>query len=150
MANVSNYKDYRRYADAKSFFDEYLNMARLVDDLDTRFWKRFVMKEYRRKDSVDRYLPEQELRKEYSKCVSDLVILRGKVEEALSTVKDNLCHDLIKDFYIRGLSYDEIADKWEMKSYEVARKIQEGLCKAVIPESFFKLRYNTGKNHKKN
>lgn len=132
------YVNYKKMAAARMFFEEYRNMARLVDDLDTRFWKRFVMKDYRRKDSVDNAVSETALRKQYQNCVSDLVKLRSEVEEALASVRDRLCHDLMKDYFIRDMSYDEIADKWEMKSYEAARKIQEGLLMAKLPEGYKK------------
>lgn len=135
---TNEYSDYKKMAEVRKLFEEYRNMARLVDDLDTRFWKRFVMRDYRRVDGVDTALMESSLRKEYQNCVSDLVVLRGHIEEALSSVKDRLCHDLMKDYYVRDLSYDEIARKWEMKSYEVARKIQEGLLMVKLPEGYKK------------
>lgn len=130
------YEGFRRIAEARRFYSEYANMARLVDDLDIRFWKRFALRDFRREDSIDKDLREDRLRIEYKDCVSDLIILRGKVEEALCSVRTGICHDLLKERYVRGLSQEAIADKWDLEETEVFEIIQQGLWETKVPEEY--------------
>lgn len=139
---MTAFEEFKRIEEAENFFNEYQNMARLVEDLDVRFWKRFVMKDFRRADAIDNTVGEDKIRKQYYKCVSDLVALRGEMDLALESITDGLCHDLVKDYYIRGMSFGEIEHKWNLEEPDVSLKIQKGLCEAEIPERYRKQKKN--------
>ena len=128
------FEKYEKMGKARSFFNEYQQMARLVDDLDTRFWKRFVTRDSRRVLSIDEALSEKTLRREYQGCVSDMLVLREKVNAALASVKSDICRDLMTEYFIHDLDYEEIAVKWRMDEADVCSLIQKGLLEAEIPE----------------
>ncbi len=128
------YIKYRRMAEARSFFDEYRDLARLVDDLDIRFWKRFILRDSRRYKSIDNELAQEMLRKEYRSCVSDLIALRQKVERALDTVSCDVARDLMREHFVHDLTVEEIARKWEIDECVVREMIQNGLAEADVPQ----------------
>ena len=68
------YERFGKMAETRKFFDEYRNLARLVDDLDIRFWKMFVTRESRRAKSIDEAIAEKNIRREYQSCVEDKVV----------------------------------------------------------------------------
>ena len=124
------YEKYRKMAEARQFFEEYRKLARLVDDLDIRFWKRFILRNDRRYASIDNDIAEEMLRKEYKSSVADLITMRREVESALETVTDDLTRNLMREHFIRDLSIEEIADKWEIEEWRVGEMIQAGLLEA--------------------
>lgn len=130
------YKRYAHMAEARLFYTEFRNMAILVDDLDTRFWKRFVLRDYRRKDSIDEEISEDAIRRQYQNCVSDLVALRVEVEEALASVGTNICRALLKEYFVKGYTCEEIAEKWELPEGQVGDLIQQGLFETKVPEDY--------------
>lgn len=134
--NKNPYEGYRQIAKARGFYNEYANMARLVDDLDIRFWKRFALRDFQREDSIDKDLQEDKLRTEYKNCVSDLIILRNEVAEALCSVRTGICHDILKERYVHGLSQEAIAEKWDLDETEVFEIIQQGLWETKVPEEY--------------
>ena len=75
--NITVYRKYRNAAKARKLMEEYRRLARLVDDLDIRFWKGFAFRNQCRIRSMNAALAEESLRDEYKSCVSDLIILRG-------------------------------------------------------------------------
>ncbi len=131
---MNTFEKYRRMAEARAFFNEYRNLARLVDDLDIRFWKRYVLRDSLRCGSIDNDIAEETLRREYKTCVSDLIAMRSEVEDTLETVADTLVRNLMREHFIRDLSYEEIADKWRIKEHSVSELIQAGLAEAKVPE----------------
>lgn len=133
---MNTFEKYRKMAEARAFFNEYRNLARLADDLDIRFWKRFITRDSRRCGSIDNDIAEETLRREYKSCVSDLIAMRHEVEEALESITDTLISSLIREHFIRDLSQEEIAEKWQMKEYRVSELIQMGLAEAEVPERY--------------
>ena len=132
MKNNAAYQKYWNAARARKLFEDYRRLARLVDDLDIRFWKRFVLRNCYRCHSIDNDLAENRLRDEYKSCVSDLLILRGRVYAALDSVSSLSDRALITDHYIRDMSTAEIMDKWQLTERDVQSMIQRGLCEAII------------------
>lgn len=130
------YEKYRKINEGRAFFEEFRNMAELVDDLDTRFWKRFVLRDYRRKGSIDDMILEDNLRKAYRECVADLVAMRGEVEEAIASVQTYHYQDLIREHYIHGLTSEEIGEKWDIDPIQVSSDIAKGLAEMTIPETY--------------
>ena len=124
------YEKYRKIAEARQFFEEYRKLARLVDDLDIRFWKRFILRNDRRYASIDNDIAEEMLRKEYKSCVADLIAMRCEVESALETVTDDMTRNLMREHFVRDLSIEEIAKKWEIEEWRVGEMIQAGLLEA--------------------
>ena len=125
------YQSRLKAARARKLFEDYRRLARLVDDLDIRFWKRFVL---RNCHSIDNDLEEDMLRDEYKSCVSDLLLLRTKINAALESVSSLSDRAIITDHYIRDMSIAEIMDKWGLKEHDVQSMIQHGLCEARIPD----------------
>ena len=126
------YQQLQKMTEINKLFEEYRNMARLVDDLDIRFWKRFVTRDSRRVQSIDEAIAEKEIRREYQQCVTDMIVLRGRVNDAIMSVKNATCRDLLTEYYIHDLDYDEIAVKWKLKKCQVSSLIQKGLLEAVL------------------
>ncbi len=131
---MNAYQKYAKAAQARAFFTEYANLARLVDDLDIRFWKRFVTRGSMRQDSIDHSIDEDTLRKEYQSCVSDLIVMRKAVEAALESISDDLCRSIIRERYIHGMDEESIAEKWQLDEWKVYSLIQQGFVEAFLPE----------------
>lgn len=128
------YSKYWNAARARKLFEEYQRLARLVDDLDIRFWKRFILRDYARSHSIEDDLAEDNLREEYKSCTSDLMKLHGKVTSALETVTSPTDRAMITDFYLRDMSMGEMMEKWQLKEPEIYSMIQRGLMEAKLPD----------------
>ena len=134
MVNNVAYQKYWNADRARKLFEDYRRLARLVDDLDIRFWKRFVLRNCCRCHSIDNDLAEDRLREEYKSCVSDLLLLHAKVNAALESVSSLADRALITDHYIRDMSIAKIMKKWELKERDVQAMIQRGLCDTSMPD----------------
>ena len=119
---------------ARRFMEEYRRLARLVDDLDIRFWKRYIMRDCMRSGSIDTELSEERLRREYKSCVADLIEMQGQVYSALDNVTSTIGRELVLEHYVRDISIEELERKWDMPVEEIMRKIKKGLAEADIPE----------------
>lgn len=134
MVNNTVYQKYWTAARARKLFEEYRKLARLVDDLDIRFWKRFVLRNCYRCHSIENELAEDRLRDEYKSCVSDLMLLRARTNDVLDSISSLADRAVITDFYIRDMSIAEIMEKWDLKEREVQSMIQRGLMEANTPD----------------
>lgn len=132
--SLTVYQKYQNAARARKLMEEYRSLARLVDDLDIRFWKGFVFRNQCRIQSVDTTFAEESLRDEYKSCVSDLIILRGKVNKALDSISSMPEYAVIKDYYIRDMSMADITDKWRLKEAEILSMIQRGLMEMQVTD----------------
>ena len=128
------YTKYWNAARVRKLFEEYQRLARLVDDLDIRFWKRFILRDYTRSHSIEDELAEDNLREEYKNCTSDLMKLHCKVTSVLETVTSPASRALITDFYLRDMSMGEMKEKWQLKESELRSLIQRGLMEAQLPD----------------
>ena len=133
MTGMNDIEKYRKAGEIRKLFEEYRNLARLVDDLDVRFWKRFVMRNYPRSCSIDTELSEENLRREYKSCVTDLLRLREETEEVLDSIASTVSRELILEHYVHDLSMEEIVVKWKLKDWQVSSLIQRGFMEAQLP-----------------
>ena len=123
---------YQHAATVRQQFEEYRKLARLVDDLDIRFWKRFVLRN--RIKSIDHELAEDVLREEYKSCVADLMYLHRQITAALDSITSMADRAIISDYYIRDMPIPDIMEKWNLKEYEVHAMIQHGLMEVTTQE----------------
>ena len=132
--NIISFTESRKAERVRNYFEEYRRLARLVDDLDIRFWKRFILRESMREKSIDRELSEDNLRREYRKCVADLVRRHSELYASLDTVVSTISRELILEYYVRDISLEMLEEKWGMPKDEIMAAIRTGLSEADVPE----------------